>query len=85
MTTETLIGVFGDLDTYIYAFLTLVAWNFIWTKKLRNKVFGSGDDPTNDGLAQDVEDLENQVDDMEVQLKLLLHTIDELDEDDIDF
>lgn len=50
----------GHLDTYIYAIAVLVFWNFIWTLKLRHKVFGDGKDPTEKGIAKELEELKEK-------------------------
>lgn len=62
---DPLIELLARLDTYIYALLVLVVWNFVWTQKMRHKVFGDGSDPTEDGLAVEVESLEERVRELE--------------------
>ena len=62
---EPVVDFLSRLDTYIYPIILLVVWNFVWTKKIRNKVFGDGADPTEDGLAVDVESLEERVRELE--------------------
>lgn len=64
--------VYGELsslistfDTYIYPFLLLIIWNFITTKKVKNKVYGDGGDPTEKGLLVEVESLSERVTDLE--------------------
>ena len=49
------------LDTFIYAGLVLVVWNFYWTRKQKNKIFGDDKDKTSTGLLKDVQDLEKQL------------------------
>jgi hypothetical protein len=59
------IDTIATLDTYFYAGLVLVAWNFIWTRKLSNKVYGDGKDPTENGLAVEVDSLKQRVRELE--------------------
>ena len=49
------------LDTFIYAGLVLVVWNFYWTRKQKDKIFGDDKDDTSTGLLKDVQDLEEQL------------------------
>lgn len=49
------------LDTFIYAGLFLVVWNYYWTRKQKDKIFGDDKDETSAGLLKDVQDLEEQV------------------------
>lgn len=61
MAVTEVINLLSVLDTYIYPIIVLVIWNFITTKKVKNKVFGDGDDPSEEGLAVTVDDLETRV------------------------
>lgn len=65
MTSGEFLNFISTLDTYIYPILLLVIWNFIMTKKLKSKVFGDGDDPSEEGLAITVSDLTDRVTDLE--------------------
>lgn len=65
MVVETL----SSLDTYIYAGLTLVVWNFYWTRKQKEKLFGDPKDPTTHGILKEHEELEERVDELEDKLK----------------
>jgi len=49
------------LDTFIYAGLVLVVWNFYWTRKQKDKIFGDEKDKTSPGLLKEVEDLQEEV------------------------
>ena len=55
------IELLSALDTFIYAGLVLVVWNFYWTRKQKDKIFGDEKDKTAPGLLKDVEDLEEDV------------------------
>lgn len=61
MTSGELVTFISTLDTYIYPILLLVIWNFITTKKVKSKVFGDGDDPSEKGLSVTVSNLEDRV------------------------
>ena len=56
MVMETL----AALDTFIYAAVVFVIWNFYWTRKQKQKLFGDPKDETTPGLLQRVQDLEEE-------------------------
>ena len=55
------VEILSALDTFIYAGLVLVVWNFYWTRKQKDKIFGDDKDETSTGLLKDVRDLEEQL------------------------
>lgn len=65
MTSGELVNFISTLDTYIYPIILLVVWNFITTKRVKNKVFGDGKDPSEDGLAITVDSLAERVTNLE--------------------
>ena len=56
MVVETL----AALDTFIYAAAVFVIWNFYWTRKQKQKLFGDPKDETAPGLLRRVQDLEEE-------------------------
>jgi len=60
----------SSLDTYIYPMLTLIVWNFYWTRRVKGKVFGDPKDKTVKGLLIDHQRLEERVQRLEQVQKL---------------
>ena len=55
------IDIIGTLDTFIYAALFFVVWNFYWTRKQKQKLLGDPKDPTQKGALVELEDLKQRV------------------------
>jgi len=55
----------ASFDTFIYPAILIIAWNFLWTNKVRQKVFGDTRDDTSDGMAVRVEEHEKRIEKLE--------------------
>lgn len=55
-----LIDTVSALDTFIYAGMAFIVWNFYWTRKQKEKLFGDPRDETTPGVLKRVKELEEE-------------------------